>query len=294
MTKETWLEMNKTIKICALFLGITLFVAADTFAQWGHRGRSRGGYYGRNYGYGSVYRSRPNVSIGIGGVFGGYYPRRYGYGYGYGRPRVGVSVGLNFPGVGVYINTLPMGYRRFFFGGVPYYYYNDMYYRQLDRGGYETVSPPIGSTVRRLPSGVREREIDGEVYYELGGTYYREDIDQDGKRVYIVVGTDGKLDTDEAEKRSYENNDPVYQDGNDRSYNQKPGNADVVVRNGNQSAENDSYSVKPQVGDRFEQLPKDSKAIAVDGERQYVSASGTYYKEVTESGKTVYEVVRTK
>ncbi len=62
----------------------------------------------------------------------------------------------------------------------------------------------------------------------------------------------------------------------------------------NRAATSDDYNTGPQVGDRFEQLPRNSRAISVDGAKQYVSPGGTYYKEVQEEDRTVYEVVRTR
>lgn len=273
---------NQSIKTGFLALAVTLWVAADGNAQWG---RPRMGPYGRNYGM--VYRSRPHVSVGI-GAYGGYAV----------RPRVGVSVGLGFPGLGIYLSTLPGGYTRFSFGGMPYYYYNDRYYRELDRGGYEAVAPPMGATVRRLPPGTRERTIDGDTYYEFGGTFFVEDLDENGKHVYIVVGTEGRLDTDAARGRGYA---PAYPDQQERSSNRSDGDEfqkdrPAAQKNGTPgpkvSDTGKTFQVRPQVGDRFEILPKDSRAITVNGEKQYESPSGTYYKEVTENGKTVYEVVK--
>lgn len=271
--------MKKSIKISFLLFAAVIFIISDSNAQ---RGRRYGGGRGFGGNYGMVYRSRPSVSFGFGGFWGGY-PRVFA------RPRVGFSIGLGFPGVGITIGSMPFGYSRFYFGGNPYYYYNDMYYRQLEDGRYQSVAPPVGSTVKRLPSGARERIIDGETYYEIGGTFFMEDVDKNGKRVYTVVGTDGELDTKEARTRSYENNDPVY---NDSRNIQEPTNNNVIVKNGNEAVAGDNYITGPQAGDRFARLPKDCRTVDVNGVKQYVSPAGTYYKEVTEDGKTMYEVVR--
>lgn len=272
--------MKQSIKISFLLLAAVLFIASDGFAQ---RGRYYGGRpYGRSYG--TVYRSRPSVSFGIGGFWGGYHPRVYA------RPRVGFSIGIGFPGVGITIGSLPYGYSRFYYGGYPYYYYNDMYYRQMDDGRYQSVTPPLGSSVKRLPSGARERIIDGETYYEVGGTFFIEDMDKNGKRVYTVVGTDGELDTREAGKKGYENDDPVYKNDG-RNYNRQMNN-EAPVKSRDEDVANKAYNVGPQIGDRFDQLPKGSKPVVTDGVKQYVSPAGTYYKEVTEDGKIIYEVIK--
>lgn len=273
---------NQSVKIAFLAFAAVFLLVAESNAQWG---RPRPGYYGR--GYGSIYR--PRVSVGI-GAYGGYAM----------RPRVGVSVGIGFPGVGIYLSTLPRGYSRYYYGGDPYYYYNDRYYRESDRGGYEAVAPPLGATVRRLPPGTRERIIDGDTYYEFDGIFFVEDRDENGKRVYIVVGTDGNLDTDAARSRSYEDRSPAYPDRNlrnNRADNREMNSdkseapkkdAPQVRESGNAK----NYQIRPQIGDRFEILPKDTRTITVNGEKQFESPSGTYYKEVIENGKTVYEVVK--
>jgi hypothetical protein len=276
--------MMKLFKSGVILFAAILLLSADSNAQWGRP------YGGRYRGRGSYPVVRPHVSIGIGGVFGGYYPHRV---YRYGRPRVGVSVGIGLPGVGVYINTLPLGYSRFYFGSNPYYYYNDTYYRQLDKGGYETVAPPLGSYISKLPSGARSVTVDNETYYELGGTYYMEDVNESGKRIYIIVGTDGELNVNEALKAFDNNHTDNSKIETDRVYNNHSNQQQVIVHNGNDQT-GDVYGSRPQMGDRFDQLPPNSKSIYVNAEKQYVSPLGIYYKEVSEEGRIYYEVVRNK
>jgi len=69
-----------------------------------------------------------------------------------------------------------------------------------------------------------------------------------------------------------------------------------VVRNGNATQESGdgAYSVRPQAGDRFEQLPRDSREVTRDGKKLFLSPNGVYYKEVKEEGVTEYEVVDVK
>lgn len=286
--KQVLIKMNtKFIKLGSTLAIAALILISDAYAQWGRRG----GYYGRGP-YGMV--MRPHVSIGIGGVFGGGY---WGY-----RPGVGVSVGVGFPGGGVYIgHQLPIGYRRVYVGGQPYYYYNDRYYRERE-GGYEMIDAPLGATIKRLPRGTQKQIINGETYYEANGTYLQEDRNENGDRVYIIVGKNGRLDTREAHKRMMET-----EDRNDRYYNNNRNNIDdgnnqreedIVVRNGNKDLDADNgdavYNVGPRVGDQFYRLPKDSRAITIEGKKQYLSPAGTYYKEIIVDGRSVYEVVKVK
>ncbi|RZM15925.1 MAG: hypothetical protein EOO88_43215, partial [Pedobacter sp.] len=134
----------------------------------------------------------------------------------------------------------------------PYYFYNGVYYRSLADNEYEVVAPPLGATVNSLPAGAKATMIDGNKYYELNGTYYQEDITDDNKLVYTVVGTDGVLDT---------------------------------------GSDNEEAPQQPQMGDRFDTLPADAKPVVIQGEKFYTTPSGLYYKEVVEDKKVYYEVV---
>lgn len=176
---------------------------------------------------------------------------RYQRGYYY-RP-YGASFQVVLPPIGIRIGTLPVGYRRVMVGPNPYYYYNNTYYRPYD-DQYEVVAPPLGASVDELPPGAKVKVIDGEKYYELDGTYYAEEISDKGDLSYRVVGTDGVLNTDTDSTAEPINEEPV-------------------------------------IGDRFDDLPADSKSVVVQGEKLYLSPDGLYYKEVIEGNKVVYEVV---
>lgn len=267
---------KNVIKLGMFLLGASLFLAVDSFAQYRR-------YPHRVYRSHSYYRA-PRVSIGIGGVFG--WPAPY-YRYGYG-PNVGVSVGVLFPPIGATIYALPPGARRIYYGGTPYYYRDDTYFMERDKGGYEVVAPPLGATSARLPNGARMRKIDGDTYYEYNGTYYRPDVNEDRERVYVVVGRNGTLDTEEA--RAQRSDDNAYDNRDDERNGTAP-----AARNNDDSETNDSvYDTRPQVGDQFDQLPKNSTRVTVDGKTRFRSPAGTYYKEVTIDGRTVYEVVPSK
>ncbi|MFT4092348.1 MAG: hypothetical protein QM640_01820 [Niabella sp.] len=262
-----------------------------------------------------AYRVRPHIAIGIGGVLGGWYgPGFYGYG-----PGVGVNIVI--PPIGTVIQGLPPGAVERVYGGITYYYRNNTYYREREDGGFVVVEPPLGAEFDRLPMGIKLVKIDGQYYYYYprNGNYYLKDQYEDGRTVYVLVGKNGELSVDEANDMRFgaPSNDgaaPLY-DGNDRSYNNRPQNDEVynnssnnkndgypVVKNGNAddnvtdqpAGDNNTgaYSVRPQVGDRFDQLPRNSKAVVVNGQKQYVSPNGVYYKEVVEDGNKAYEVVK--
>ena len=79
-------------------------------------------------------------------------------------------------------------------GPNPYYYFNGIFYRP-HANQYQVVAPPLGAVVNKLPSGAKVRVIDGQKYYEQNGTFYKEEVDQNNRLSYKVVGTDGVLNT---------------------------------------------------------------------------------------------------
>ncbi|MFD2919424.1 DUF6515 family protein [Terrimonas rubra] len=179
---------------------------------------------------------------------------RYQHGYFY-RP-MGTSFQVVTPPFGIRVGILPVGYSTFMMGTVPYYYYNNVYYRQLDNE-YEVVAPPLGARVTALPPKAAVKVINGEKYYELDGTYYSEYIDDKGKLRYEVVGTDGVLNTGTSAADA----------------------ADAVTVD------------EPEIGDRINDLPENSKAVVIKGEKLFLTPDGKYYKEVLEGEKIVYELV---
>ena len=109
----------------ALCASIALAASAPAFAQ---HGGGHGGAVGGHVGGG-------HVGGGYGGWHGGYgwrggYWGPWGWGWG----------GL---GLGLYFATLPYYYSTYWWGGVPYYYADNTYYRwDSEVGQYETVAPP--------------------------------------------------------------------------------------------------------------------------------------------------------
>ncbi len=124
--------MQKLNKIRSLSLALcatlVLGTSAPAFAQ--HGGGWHGGYGGWHGGYGGWHG-------GYGGWHGG-----YGWRGGFWGPW---GWGLGGLGLGLYFATLPYYYSTYWWGGVPYYYADNTYYRWNDGvGQYETVAPPAG------------------------------------------------------------------------------------------------------------------------------------------------------
>jgi len=240
---------------------------------------------GRVYRGRPVYRSRTMVSVGIGGgMWGGFYgPRMWGYGWG---PRVGVNVGVVVPPPGATVRNVPQGAAKVEINGITYYRKGDTYLRERQDGGFEIVETPLGGEVSRLPLGAKLQKIDGKYYYEKNGTYYYKDVDADGRPVYIIVGRNGELNTQD---NDYSTPDESYNSADNEPViiNEDSDNTPATDKNG-------TYTVRPQVGDRFDQLPRDSKQVTVNGKKLFVSPNNVHYKEVSEDGHTVYEVVEVK
>jgi hypothetical protein len=129
-------------------------VHASGGAVGGYHGAGRGyagGYAGAAYhggaGYGGAYRGSAYAGRGYGGGYGGY--RGY-HGYsagaywrgGYWRggywPRAFYG-----PGYSWFLAALPLAYATYWYGGIPYYYANNLYYTwSPDYSGYVATDPP--------------------------------------------------------------------------------------------------------------------------------------------------------
>ncbi len=218
-----------------------------------------------------VYRTRPVIAVGVGGLFGGYW-----------GPAVGVGVNVVLPPPGARTHHLPVGAVRKEINGITYYYKNNTYFREREDGGFEVVEPPVGATLHRIPIGAKLTKINGKYYYEKDGVFYYKDRDDAGNTVYIIKGKNGELYTDEKEDAE-----------RTPSYRYEESSGDEVPSHSSKDSSS-FYFIEPEIGDRFEQLPKNSREVIVDGEKQYVSPNGFYYKEVREDGKVLYEVVKKK
>ncbi len=160
------------------------------------------------------------------------------------------------PVFGFRINVLPFGYSRIYVGPNPYYYNEGIYYRSYGNTGYEVVAPPLGATVNKLPANARVTVINGQKYYELGGTFYQEEISENNKLSYRVVGTDAVLNTEN-----------TYATDNSNEINKVPA-----------------------LGSRYDELSADCKVQVINHQKYFVSTAGIYYREVIEGDKVRYEV----
>ncbi len=121
----------------AALLGLALVVHADPWRREGPRGgemREQRGFLPRGAAAGSVPHGAYEVHHGGG---------RYWYhgGNWYGHRGTGWAVVA--PPWGVFVPVLPGFYSTLWFGGMPYYYANDVYYVwRVERNAYEVVPPP--------------------------------------------------------------------------------------------------------------------------------------------------------
>jgi hypothetical protein len=120
-----------TLALCA---SMALAAGAPAFAQ------RVGGHVAVGHGFGGWHGG--GWRGGYGGWHGGYGGWHGGYGWrgGFWGPW---GWGLGGLGLGLYFATLPYYYSTYWWGGVPYYYADNTYYRwNAGVGQYETVAPP--------------------------------------------------------------------------------------------------------------------------------------------------------
>ncbi len=222
------------------------------------------GYNGFNgyYGHGGYYN----------GGYYNFYPRYY-YRPIYYSPFSYAHFG---PAFGYRLGILPYGYDPFFIGQNPYYYYDGIYYRPDNGGGYEVTQPPLGAIVKKLPSGAKPTVINGQSYYELGGTFYEEGVNEKNKRQYIVVGTGGVINTvdttqapEEAKPAPNNNTAPQPQQFQQPKEFQQP-----------------AQPSQPQIAN-ITQLPTNSKVVTINQQKYYLAPSGVYYQEVIDAKNNV-------
>jgi hypothetical protein len=119
------------------------FAPASHFAAGGARGYAGGGYA---HGYPAGFHGGGYAAHGVYGHTGGYYGHGYSTGAywrgGYWRggfwPRAYYGVGFSW-----FLPILPLAYATYWYGGIPYYYANDVYYTyNNDYDGYVATDPP--------------------------------------------------------------------------------------------------------------------------------------------------------
>jgi hypothetical protein len=152
---------------------------------------------------------------------------------------------------------LPYGYYPFYLGGIPYYYYSGVYYRNYGESEYEVVDAPMGAVVSELPKGATVAMVNGEQFYEFNGTYYKEGTNSRNEVVYTVVGKYGEINNTDGQQGNVTSNQPL------------------------------------RVGDIIYALPPNSKQVTIDGQTLFVSPDNFYLKQRTVDGVSSYEVVGT-
>jgi hypothetical protein len=80
--------------------------------------------------------------------------------------------GHYYPHRGVVVRTLPRGYRPYFHGGRPLYFYDGVWYAPVRRG-FVVVRPPIGMYVPVLPRYHSTVWLGGIPYHYADDTFYR-------------------------------------------------------------------------------------------------------------------------
>ena len=160
---------------------------------------------------------------------------------------------------GYRIKSIPVLAKRHVYGGVTYYYYNDIWYRPYD--GYYVVSrPPFGIS---LAANI----ISDIAWTAVQLSYYNAQVKaleaaQMANRIGVVQNYASETD-------SYFYQDGVfYVQGMDGQY----------------------YVIAPPAGAIVDRLPEDFDKIVLDGE-DYFKVDDTIYKMVFDGGKPYFEVV---
>ncbi len=94
------------------------------------------------------------------------------------------------PPIGIRVTSLPTARILFNLRGLPYYYYDGIYYNSIRNGYYEVIAPPIGAQLDRLPPFSNKVYVDGREYYVSENIYYKTVQNRSGRLVYEVIGYD--------------------------------------------------------------------------------------------------------
>jgi hypothetical protein len=77
-----------------------------------------------------------------------------------------------YPRHGARVHALPYGYRPYFHGGRPYYFYGGTWYSPVP-GGFVVVGAPLGLNISTLPPYYTTLWFNGTPYYYADNTYYQ-------------------------------------------------------------------------------------------------------------------------
>ena len=287
--------MKKSIYLT--FLVISIFIMAFSSSSLSAQRGGRGGGFSRG---------------GFGAGFGGGYSRSFGGG---GRSSFSVGVGPNrnissigrFNGGQRFLTRLPRSYQTIRFGGMPYYFYNGLFFNYYG-GYYRSIFPPFGLSIGSLPYGYWGFNFGGLPYYYHSGVYYQQ-VENNYQVVQAPVGAsvpqipkDAKTVVVNNEKY-YEYNGTYY-----KEYVKQDGTIWYLVAglNGVLNTEvSDSTKVNniaiPEVtivktiqynvGDILDALPADCKAVVINNKKYYVSSNNIYFEEFIENNALRYKVV---
>jgi len=75
-----------------------------------------------------------------------------------------------------HFRVLPFGFLTLAVGGVPFCYYDGIYYQPAG-DGYDEVYPPVGATIPQPPDGTIPIDAGGQTYYYAGGAFYLQQPD---------------------------------------------------------------------------------------------------------------------
>lgn len=304
--------MKKSILFSLKFLAIAFFVmlVSNSFGQRGGRGGggfSRGGFGGSGF------------SGGFSRSFGGGYNRSFGGSFNRGSVsiagsgsyrnlanvgRIGIGVGLGT----TFYRSLPRPYQRIRFGGVPYYFYNGLFFDYYN-GYYRSIFPPIGLMIGALPYGYWGFNYGGYPYFYHSGIYYQQQ-ENSYKVVEAPVGASVPELPKEAKvvvinnENYFEYNGTYYkeyikQDGT--KWYLIAGLHGVLNTQGGADINSNSTTTSPEViitspkhfnvGDILDVLPNDCKAVVINNKKYYVSSDNIYFEEFIENNTLKYKVV---
>jgi len=144
----------------------------------------------------------------------------------------------------------------------------------------------MGAAVPNLPSNAQSIVIDGIQYYESNGVYYQENVDGNGKTVYIVVGKDGVLNTGGDDGSGgqplSENDDPMMDSPAD--------NAGTSTAQAQPAPQEKQPVVTVRVGDVVNELPADCRKVTLNKKKYFVSPDNVFYEEFKDADGTGYRV----
>jgi hypothetical protein len=98
--------------------------------------------------------------------------------------------GRYYPAIGGSVRVLPEGYRPYFYGGRPFYFYGGVWYAPAG-AGFVVIRPPTGLVISVLPPYYSAVWIGGLPYYYADGVYYTWNPAQNG---YMVVDAPANAD----------------------------------------------------------------------------------------------------